>query len=45
VFRRHAVVSQSFADAVLDDLHSPDYGYDGLYLLAKQNQKTPVMSG
>lgn len=26
-------------------LHSPDYGYDGLYLLAKQNQKTPVMSG
>jgi hypothetical protein len=39
------VLTQSFADAVLADLHSPDYGYDGLYLLAKQNQETPVMAG
>ena len=26
-------------------LHSPDYGYDGLYSLANQNRETPVMAG
>jgi hypothetical protein len=27
VFQQHAVVTQSITNAVLDDLHSPYYGY------------------
>ena len=46
---REFAASQGYGDVEskkrFPHLHSPDYGYDGLYSLANQNRETPVMAG